>query len=274
MKIFLFFFLTTLITKDLAEMKSSFLPPHGLTSPLNEWDNGYTEAEFENIISIIKKIYGPLMAKKGGVLKIKKDWRDGAVNAFAWREGDEYWLEILGGMARYSLVTEDAFVTVICHELGHLLGGLPKDGRISNEGQSDYFATLKCTRKIFPLLNQKKYFNDYLPREMCQQVFEQELAINNCVRGHFSAKALGTLYAKIAKVKAPDFHTPDQSKVKRTSYNHPKPQCRLDTIVAGSLCVINKDDPISYKNYKDGSCNADLQKVGFRPRCWYRPQGV
>ena len=173
----------------------------------NEWDNGYTEAEFHRVLQNIESHYRPLAEAAGGTFQIDHDWTDGAANAFAWRIGDEFILEVPGGIARYHLITEDAFILILCHELGHLFGGDPHSHNISFEGQSDYYSTNICFRKLRP-----------------EATIDQTLA---------GALALTSFYAKISKVSPPRLETPDPTQVNKTLRSHPSPQCRLDTLVAG-----------------------------------------
>lgn len=62
---------------------------------------------------------------------------------------------MFGGLARHKITNADGFALVVCHETGHHLGGFPRNKNIlgqqvwsSNEGQSDYFATMKCFRRV------------------------------------------------------------------------------------------------------------------------------
>lgn len=74
-------------------------------------------------------------------------------NASAQRMGSTWVVNMYGGLARHNEITIDGFALVLCHEIGHHLGGAPKYGGFNtwgtNEGGSDYFATLKCLRRIF-----------------------------------------------------------------------------------------------------------------------------
>jgi hypothetical protein len=60
---------------------------------------------------------------------------------------------VYGGLARHGEITPDGFALVLCHEIGHHLGGVPRysgaNGWASNEGQSDYFAATKCLRRAW-----------------------------------------------------------------------------------------------------------------------------
>src|SRR5690606_8921942 len=90
-----------------------------------------------------------------GRLNAIKEWDDGTVNAYADRNGGTWNIILYGGLARHPAITEDGLALAACHELGHHIGGAPKKSTyfgsswITNEGQADYFATLKCLRKYF-----------------------------------------------------------------------------------------------------------------------------
>ena len=77
------------------------------------------------------------------------------MNAFAKQGASTWEVHMYGGLARHQAVTADGFALVVCHELGHHLGGAPQKvdwfGRLrwaSNEGQADYWGTAKCFRKL------------------------------------------------------------------------------------------------------------------------------
>lgn len=64
---------------------------------------------------------------------------------------------ILGGTTRVKGMTKDAYATIICHELGHVLGGAPYQTIngvewSSAEGQADFFAARVCLPKYFQTL--------------------------------------------------------------------------------------------------------------------------
>ena len=134
---------------------------HGITGIAEEnnlWipagmgrDNGMTEERFNAIIDRAEEIYAPIISDEGATLQVVRKWSDGTVNAYAQQTGSTWKVTMFGGLARHDFVTDDAFALVVCHELGHHLGGAPKKKQIfwsswaSNEGQSDYFANSKCS---------------------------------------------------------------------------------------------------------------------------------
>ena len=206
--------------------------PRFEVAPLGKYDNGYTEARYDEILQILRGVYGPIIEARGGEFHLLTDWTDGAVNMWAFRIGDEYWLELPGGMARYGLINEEAFLTSICHELGHLLGGPPYRSEISLEGQSDYYATLECVEKLLPaVVPIKNLPEDLEVSEACvaNNFPDQEL----CQRALQGAKSLTSYYAELEKVPFPQISTPSSVVVAQTLTVHPPAQCRLDTFVAG-----------------------------------------
>lgn len=211
-------------------------------SPLGVYNNGYTEQRYNHVLDLITQKYEPIISAQGGTLEILADWTDGAVNAWAWRIGNEFWLEIPGGLSRYHLINEEAFVTTICHELGHLLGGEPMSYDISFEGQADYFSTNQCTDYVMADLKQEKA----LPKNL--EVDDFCLSQNNpdlCDRSIQGSLGITSYYAELESKPAPKISTPDTSSVSQTQQSHPDSQCRLDTMLAG---------------YIDGA----------RPACWFK----
>jgi hypothetical protein len=81
-------------------------------------------------------------------------WTNPTVNSIARRSGKNWYVDAYGGFARYGILTPDAEMMVLCHEMGHHLGNFPKstsiyaDAWAALEGQADYFATMKCFRRI------------------------------------------------------------------------------------------------------------------------------
>ena len=61
-------------------------------------------------------------------LKIEKKWSSATVTAGTYRDirNKQWIINLYGGLARHPLITEDAYALVICHEIGHHIGGAPK----------------------------------------------------------------------------------------------------------------------------------------------------
>lgn len=219
----------------------------------NPYDNGYPEERYHQVLDTLTSEFQGEALKRGGSFHILRDWGDGAVNAWAWRIGDEFWIEVPGGMSRYHLINEEGFLTVLCHELGHLFGGSPHGNEISYEGQADYYSTMKCVSRVFHALGYPEKPSQY----SCQGKF--------CDERLKGAESLSSYYAFLGKDPLPSLGTPDRSSVNQTNRAHPRAQCRFDTMVAGLQCS-NRED-FSYRNFQDGACMG----TGARPRCWFSP---
>lgn len=143
-------------------------------------------------------------------------WEDPRINALASRTENVWEIHVYGGLLQHPDLTDDEVFLILCHELGHHVGGPPlasRNGWASSEGQADYWSAKNC---------------------------------GHLVRSpHQTALRLTQMYASSLMQPSPDLSITDPTKVERTFYGYPSPQCRLDTLLAG------------FKGLE-------------RPRCWYR----
>ena len=248
-------------------------------SHVNKGDlSGITEVEFYEAIDKVIKVYRPVVEGMGNTLIVRKDWSNLKESSFTKREGEdekEWIISIHGYDARFKNSSQDAVSFVVCHELGHHFGGLPLKNSFNNnwavsEGQSDYWAFNKCLRKVF-----KKDKNTELVKK---------LNVTSDMRKKCKAFTVTEDRAICQRMMVAIEHTyfvqnfdaelfeSDTSEVEQTYTEHPKAQCRVDTLVAGALCGIDayyKNDNISELN---GNCNPfNGPTVGKRPRCWFKP---
>lgn len=269
----------------LSSAQAGFIPENTLSIPFTFSGGGLNEIQFHKVIDKVAGVYAPLIAAKGATLDMKRNWEDGTVNAYASRDmarGTTWTVAMFGGLARHPLITEDAFAVVVCHELGHHLGGAPKKTQAfqvdpkwaSNEGESDYFATTKCLRKIFERDDNEAILAlKTIPAEVktgCENVYKNQSEIELCQRVAMAGYEVAGFLSALSKDKKPvSFSTPDKKKVWRVDNDHPKAQCRLDTYLAGALCDKKADLELGQKDPAVGACtlkNGDL--MGMRPRCW------
>ncbi len=272
--------------------KDGFLPENDFYIPAGQKSiNGITEQDFNKAIDEVEVIYAPIISSMGAKLEIDRNWSDGTVNAYAQQSGKTWKVAMFGGLARHATITKDAMALVVCHEIGHHIGGAPKKGGsgggwwggagattwASNEGQSDYFATLKCLRKswindnneaIVKSLNAPKIVTD-----MCKKTYKKnKVDTALCVRTSMAGKSVSDLFSVLGKLPDTKFETPDAKVVTKTDDNHPKSQCRLDTYYQGSLCDVNMNEDVSQKEEVQGTCHGSLgHNVGTRPLCWFKP---
>lgn len=263
--------------------KEGFLPENDMNIPVGMKTNGgITEAEFNAVIDRFEPIYAPIVSRMGGKLKINRKWTDGTVNASAQQFFGSWNVNMFGGLARHEKITADGFALVLCHELGHHLGGASKVGNFlmrwaSNEGQSDYFATLKCLRigwlndnneAIVAKMNAPKFLVD-----SCNKAFGDKAERALCVRGGMAGASVAGLFAAMRNKPEAQFNTPDANVVTKTNDAHPAHQCRLDTYFQGALCEKSHNEDVSQKDEVQGTCHGSTgHTVGLRPLCWFKPK--
>lgn len=242
-----------------------------------------TEDRFNGIINDVEAIYSPIISALGKTLEIERKWTDGTVNAYAQQVGNTWKVSMFGGLARHNTITEDAFAVVVCHELGHHLGGFPKkrswwgSSWASNEGQADYFGTSKCFRKYAEKDDNVAMMSGVsLPQvvlDKCSANFANAEEVAICHRGALAGLSLANLFNALANSNTElKYETPDTRVVSSTNDNHPAAQCRLDTYFNGSLCDKSAYDDVSDSDALVGTCNrVDGYSDGVRPLCWYKP---
>lgn len=265
------------------EGTSGIVPENDMYIPASEDSgNGMTEKLFNDLIKQVQDLYGPIVKSKGANLIIRGDWKDGTVNAYARKDGKNFYVQMFGGLARHATITPLAFVLVQCHEVGHHIGGAPQlsafgNVKYSNEGQSDYWGTAKCLRRFLETYGEPDSEADtptpaYV-KEQCSKSFEHADDRGVCEKTSMAGHSLGNLFRDLRKQSKPlDFKTPDTKTVSRTYDGHPDSQCRLDTYFQASLCPVDFDKDVSDTDYNVGTCTTEKgAKVGVRPLCWFAP---
>lgn len=269
-----------------------FLPPNDMKVPVGfkataGSPGSLSEAQFNAVLDRVQKLYSPVIAQEGGTLKINRLWSDATVNASAQQIGSSWVLNMYGGLARHPATTEEGFALVVCHELGHHLGGAPKiagwfggSNWASNEGAADYYANLKCLRNYYEqddnkaIIAQAKLDQrlDAFAEKLCIQQFNTEIDQLICMRNSLGGTSVAGLFQDLRKeTTPPDYSKPDTRRVTKTDDKHPATQCRMDTYLAGSVCPVDKSVKLSNTDYRQGSCVEGAYNVGYRPRCWFAP---
>ena len=244
---------------------------------------GLSEQQFNDVITKVETLYAPIVSNYGGNLQVERNWEDPTVNAYAQQNGKTWKVSMFGGLARHETITEDGFALVVCHELGHHIGGAPRkispwsSPWASNEGQADYFATLKCLRKVWNNDNNVEIVrNMEVPKTLSdacgrQHVWNVDVAV--CIRNGMAGMSVSRLFKALRNATVePKFDTPDTKVVTKTDDNHPAYQCRLDTYFQGGLCDASMNEDVTATSEVTGTCHGSLgDKVGLRPLCWFKP---
>lgn len=239
-----------------------------------------TEKDFRALIDRVRKVYDPVFAARGYDVEYLLYWdvEDGNAMTSEAKDKKKAFFLFAGGLLRSRYMTKDSFLFVACHEIGHHLGGFPKEKTnpwCSVEGQADYFANLRCMKEILrgdP--ENKKARKLKLPREIrrkCKKMFSDRESINICLRSTKAGEdAVRFLQAKetgkdadaslLNRVLAP---------VEETIMKYPDHACRAETAFQGALCdrtgdLSDSDETAGVCHLKNGDRN------GLRPRCWFK----
>lgn len=272
---------------------ADFLPPNQLhlqDAHFKAAKTGLDEATFDDVIDQLSEMYAPIVAAHGGTLEIQRNWDDTTVNAFARRKKDTWVVAMFGGLARRPEINRDGFTLVLCHELGHQLGGFPFSGAwAANEGEADYFATQSCARDLWApeVIENATHAAKVNPtaRKKCDEVWKTDAQRNLCYRIADAAKSSAELLA-VLNHESVSFDSHDSHEVSVTDNGHPAAQCRLDTYLNAALCDVTFDGTLipglSFQNQRNGadaeteaagvSCHQKTATVGVRPRCWFKPR--
>ena len=196
-------------------------------------------------------------------------------NAYATRsDNDSPIINISSALYDNNFVSTDSLSLLICHELGHFYGQSPKKTRgktkksswSSAEGQADFFATSTCLKKVLNIIPEDESIDKRLsPTEL---EFETQTCTSpNCNRSLRASLEISKMYAEIKFWRYElSYFRKDYNEVYSTLLDHPNPQCRLDTLVAGIQCPKTKTFYLNGKKY------LTCEDKNFRqPPCWLKP---
>ncbi|OQW46922.1 MAG: hypothetical protein A4S09_03175, partial [Proteobacteria bacterium SG_bin7] len=252
------------------------IPANNLSIPANNLiQTGISKDEFDLILNKIEQVYTPIVTNLGAKLRVNRRWDDNAVDANAMRFGTTWVVNMYGGMARHRLMDVEGMTMIACHEIGHHVGGFPRDSWYSGEGQADYYGALKCLRKVWAnddnLSIVAKLPVPSSVGQKCLSQFKTQADVAICMRGAMANLSMARVLAELRGESTPDFETPSKTVVTATVLGHTHSQCRLDTGYAGSLCSVDQTIDVSDADPNVGVCSRKAGiSVGVRPLCWYR----
>ena len=279
---------------------ASVLPPNNLSAEddLKALGPVGDERSFHLVVQDLQTAYTPIVAAHGAKLDIQADWKDPNVNAQASREDNVWILKVAGGLARRKELTSDGFALVLCHEMGHHLGGFPffNEGEwAAVEGEADYFATQACLRKLWDrkMSDNAKAAADILilspsGKQLCDNAWRLQSNKNLCYRSLLASLSAANLLSQLDKTRGlPTFYGIVGPNVPITAFQHPLPQCRLDTYASGAACKVVFDaSVIPGLNQAEGQQSPQAENAAYhyscpsigkgrytggRPRCWFKP---
>jgi hypothetical protein len=232
--------------------------------------------ELQNVFEVFQNVYKvELLAKNESIVFNRKignfEWMDlNLLLASYVQIKDEktghlfHEITIVGGILKLQGFDSDAAALVLCHEMGHGIGGPPYKSSIdldsadflsSTEGQADYFASKECLPRIWNQLPRRHFDVPPQAHSKCRRRFHMNSSdYQFCVRSFTAMKGFILLRKKQAvapiSISFNSHETEIAKELNTDGRYYPSPQCRLDTLMAGALQLP-------------------------RPRCWYpRPKPV
>lgn len=162
----------------------------------------------EEVIGNFERAMIPKLPKDHNLV-IRLESMSPRINAEILKEKELVSIVVWGGMLTHPKLTPSALMLLLCHELGHFLGGPPlksRNGWSSTEGQSDYYSSVECMKEI-GVVSEAEFLD--------------------------AAKSLTGIYAQVTQQQAPSIDRCEELEVTRMNYGYPSAQCRLDTLLAG-----------------------------------------
>ncbi|SCZ62731.1 reprolysin-like metallopeptidase [Thiohalomonas denitrificans] len=247
--------------------------------------NDVDEEAFRYIIDTISTLYTTAFADHGKQLIMDQQWEDQKKGAVSWlmeeydREKKQInqirEIDLNGGLARHPMLNRDAYAMVICHEIGHHLGGAPHALGASSEGQSDYFAAAKCMKRYLKVTRYRQHQTEPLPDELeavCTANYHASDERTACRRNILAGLTLSRWFAYTREMDQTELTRRDTRQRPTTLvHGYPSPQCRLDTFIAGALCPVDEEAPFSDDSVRTGACTREAgYEQEARPQCWFR----
>ncbi|WP_437288868.1 trypsin-like serine peptidase [Sorangium sp. So ce406] len=221
---------------------------------------------------------------------------------------DRIWHVHLGvDLRRPGVTPPDVASLIMCHEVGHALGGFPfkqstvqqtqveglaagQYGTVSSaESQADYFATKECLPRLWstePAVN--ALFRETVTehaKAACDAAWDGVEEQDMCYRLAAAAEAFGRWRGVDP---APRLSTPDTTEVMVTKEEYPSVQCRVDTLFQGALCptkfrgtaipglIPPYEQVLTFSPEVEAAAAPDActEGPGSRPRCWFAPNAT
>ncbi|MFM6927850.1 MAG: hypothetical protein ACKOX6_05260, partial [Bdellovibrio sp.] len=187
-------------------------------------------------------------------------------------------------------LSEDAILLVLCHEVGHVAGGAPykrfnyPDIPFSTELAADFFATSICMPAVLKHQDNSNFIKQYESNSNIRSICKNEESDSGkglCARIALASLNLSKQWYNTYQTPSedkdpgpvPSFNPPSNinRKVIKPSYAediHSKPQCRLDTYLAGLQCRASDSLPHNLSGTSDiqTRCGVSIKEIA-RPDC-------
>jgi hypothetical protein len=197
--------------------------------PVDAVNVGPVSLEKANQVSsrLFLQHFNEVLAKTTKPLVIQLQWESPYFGGGALQDDSLVYVRIFGGMVRTPEMTEDIYALILCHEIGHMIGGepyqdIPGAEWTSVEGQADFFAASVCLPRYFKTLEPS------LSADLIQQRIEL---------AGLGFLQLSQKYATSNQEPVSLEKTATEVATELNRHSYPSDQCRLDTFKAGASCL-------------------------------------
>ncbi|MBL7544841.1 MAG: hypothetical protein JNL11_13570 [Bdellovibrionaceae bacterium] len=255
MRYFLFIlFLSSLAGAHSVERKN---PPQYQFS-VDQNESGIQEADLWTLLKILDQEFGAALG--GNLESWTRDvvWSQPYIGAGSNIYQDQFYILLYGGFVRARYMTVGALSAILCHELGHKLGGEPRQiflGEVhwsSSEGQADMFAAGTCMPKLYDrLLEMKSALLTNQMEHSTEKLCENSKNVSRCrwvATSGIDFVQMAQVYFDIDVPWANPEQWSEDEVAETLSSRYPSYQCRMDIYKAAAV------DPASP-----------------RLRCWFHP---
>ncbi|AUN98811.1 hypothetical protein DOM21_06940 [Bacteriovorax stolpii] len=176
--------------------------------------------DFYTIPARIMGLFSKELQTTGYPLMLDAQWESPFFGAGVSFYNEQFRMMILGGTTRIQGMSLDAYAAVVCHEMGHILGGAPHQTITgaewsSSEGQSDFFAASVCLPRYYKAIGE-------LEHNIAKRVEKAGFEMMNSMK-EFDSNSVGQ-GRKLVR------HAVNVTVVNETLINnYPSIQCRYET---------------------------------------------
>lgn len=208
--------------------------------------SGLQKSEIEQLIRILDLKFGSRITNSSKAWYSDFDWERPHLAAGSNDYEGNFTVLMWGGILRAKAMNFGSAAALFCHELGHKLGGEPRQifqnevHWSSAEGQSDHFAATQCLPQVYDELKARspEKIKSQKPEPIAQKICSRAADPRKCqwiaTSGIDLMQSLQLHFDLDIPIQNPDLTAPEKvAKTLHTQY--PTYACRMDIFKFGAL---------------------------------------